>query len=78
MKLTIDTQADNHEDIRKAIKLLMSLVGDKPVYSNETTEQPQTIDPAVGNFMNLFDTPVQTTEKKEEKKEEGIPQLEFY
>jgi len=80
MKITIDTKEDSHVEIRKAIKLLMGLVGDKEVFTNEpeTPSQGMLDSPApdMGNMMSLFDTPetqtTDTTEKKEKSK------LEFY
>lgn len=44
MRITIDTQADSHEEIRKAIKLLHSIIGESKVYSNEPVK-------------NIFDSP---------------------
>jgi len=35
MRITIDTQSDSKDEIRKAIKLLLSLAGEGSVYSNE-------------------------------------------
>jgi len=46
MKITIDTQADSHAEIRKAIKLLYSIIGDSPVYTNEPSA-----------VKNIFDSP---------------------
>jgi len=70
MKLTIDTKADSKEEIRKAIKLLMGIVGGAhEVYSNELPERPQPISPPNifenppsngSNFMNMFDIPTPT------------------
>lgn len=34
MKLTIDTKEDSHEEIKKAIKMLSTIVGDEHVYTN--------------------------------------------
>lgn len=70
MKLTIDTKLDSKEEIRKAIKLLMGIVGGAhEVYSNNLPESPQPISPpnifdnppsGGGNFMNIFDVPTPT------------------
>jgi len=71
MKLTIDTKLDSKEEIRKAIKLLMGIVGGAhEVYSNELPEKPQPISPpnifdnppsnGGGNFMSMFDVPTPT------------------
>lgn len=35
MKITIDTKEDSHEEIKRMIKMLSSLVGEKEVISNE-------------------------------------------
>ena len=88
MKLTIDTKADTKDEIRKAIKLLIGLVGAHEVYTNEPTieveqkpeKQPDLFEsptPSVENLMSMFDTPEQPQETPEEKQED-IPQLEFY
>ena len=34
MKITIDTKEDSHEEIKKVIKMLSSLVGNATVYTN--------------------------------------------
>jgi len=36
MKITIDTKEDTHEELRKIIKMLSSLVGEKEVMSNQS------------------------------------------
>ncbi len=89
MKITIDTKTDSKDEIRKAIKLLMGLVGHHDVYTNEPEKpapQPNIFDspsPAVNsNLMSMFDsaeTPAQPTETTEtEEKQDDIPQVEFY
>lgn len=67
MQLTIDTQKDSHAEIRKAIRMLMSLVGEKQVYTNE---EPKTQgifseekSPASDAFADMFSTP---TDKKDD------------
>ena len=47
MKITIDTQQDNHEDIKKVIKMLQHLVGSES-YSNYSSETKS---------RNIFDDP---------------------
>jgi hypothetical protein len=84
MKLTIDTKLDSKEEIRKAIKLLMGIVGGAhEVYSNELPESPQPISPpnifenppsnGGGNFMSMFDVPTEapqtTTLSPEQEKQ---------
>jgi len=95
MKLTIDTQSDSKDDIRKAIKLLMGLVGSKEFHSNDyetvnSYEAPKPAqsnifdnpEPAVGNFMNMFDTPSTETPQETailpQEAEDDIPQVEFF
>lgn len=53
MKISIDTREDSHEEIRKVIKMLQSLVGD----AQETfTNQSESSNPeAIGSpFANIF------------------------
>ncbi len=85
MRITIDTKTDSRDEIRKVIKMLMGLVGGHDVYTNEIPEekpasQPNIFEspsPAVPNLMSMFDSaPASTPEP--EKKEDDIPQVEFY
>lgn len=84
MKLTIDTSSDSHHDIRKAIRLLQSIVGENEVFTNEPAQQSSGVfdnsSPEVGGFMNMFDTPTQTesTPEPQEQKQDDIPQVEFF
>lgn len=87
MKLTIDTTNDSKEEIRKAIRLLMSLVGDSPSYSNESSpsnifdspsssvggSEPQ----SGGLFGAMFDNPVDPPKDDEDKPDEK-PSVEVY
>jgi hypothetical protein len=85
MQLTIDTQKDSHAEIRKAVRMLMSLLGDKEVYTNE---EPKTQgifseekSPATDAFAvsapvdkkedddNYSELNIPVEEKKEEEKE---------
>lgn len=51
MKISIDTKEDNHEDIRKVIKMLQHIVGDnQEVFTNE----PQAAQEATSPFTNIF------------------------
>ncbi len=84
MKLTIDTQVDTHEDIRKVLHILTSILEkkDSPVSSaTDTTnlmgmfsdEQKGTVEtlgkaPDFSSFLNLA--------QKNEKKDK--PQIELY
>jgi len=87
MRITIDTKTDSREEIRKAIKMLIGLVGGHDVHSNEVPEekpaaQPNIFDspsPAVPNLMSMFDsTPTipESPAPQEEKKD--VPEIEFY
>ncbi|MBL7054156.1 hypothetical protein ISS05_00165 [Candidatus Woesearchaeota archaeon] len=77
MKVTIDTKEDSPEEIKNAIKILSSLVGEKP-----RTNQPNIFEdtspevntsqsmPTQGNiFGNMFNDP-KTEEPDDEVKEE--------
>jgi len=81
MRITIDTKSDSKDEIRKAIKLLLGLVGSHEVYSNEPEKpvsQPNIFDspsPAVGNLMSIFDS---APEAPKEEKKDDAPQVEFY
>lgn len=84
MKLTIDTKEDSHHEIRKAIRLLMSLIGDTVVPTNDPA-LVQDIKPSTefnlpsddgGIFGAMFsgDSTVTDTEDKKESSEE----VEFF
>lgn len=86
MKITIDTQTDSKEEIRKAISLLMGLVGGHEVFTNEPEKPSGIFDspdptigsetPAVGNMMSLFDNPEKAPESPETKEKKS--QVQFY
>jgi hypothetical protein len=92
MQLTIDTQKDSHAEIRKAIRMLMSLVGEKKVYTNEVPKTQGIFSeekfPASDAFANMFSTPSKDKEdndgfseinvEPEEKKEEKKKGIELY
>jgi len=91
MKITIDTKEDSHQEIRKVIKMLSSLVGEKEIFSNQKDvfsddkEESVESDDQSSGIFNMFGS---STEKKsedgttEETKEEvvdlGIPKIEEY
>ena len=81
MQITIDTKADSKDEIRKAIKLLMGLVGSQEVYTNEPEQKPsppnifESPAPAVSNAMSMFDNPAPA---QPQENKEDIPELEFY
>jgi len=81
MKLTIDTKEDSHEEIKKAIKMLATIVGDEKVYTNSApkaavanifdtsgsmTTETAPAEPVPGSvFGNMFGEPSPTTETTE-------------
>ena len=68
MKITIDTKEDSKEEIKKAIKLLQSLV-------DQTHEAEY---PSGDNiFGGVLDTPVETPDK-EQKPDFSIKDLQTY
>ncbi|HLD79891.1 MAG TPA: hypothetical protein VJA18_04995 [Candidatus Nanoarchaeia archaeon] len=86
MKLTIDTQVDTHDDIRKVLQVLTSILEKKDsqvsVANTDTTnlmsmfgDQKGTVEtkgnaPDFGSFLNL------TSQKKENKDDESG--IEYY
>ena len=49
MKLTIDTQVDTHEDIRKVLQILTSILDKKDQLTSSATSADTT------NLMSMFD-----------------------
>lgn len=85
MQITIDTQRDSHADIRKAVRMIMSLVGDKEVCTNEEPKGSvfsEEKSSAADAFANLFGSsekdgyPELTIPKKDKK--EGFGGIELY
>ena len=52
MKITIDTQVDTHEDIKKVLHILTSILDQKGNTSYSNAASTQTVDTA--NMMNMF------------------------
>lgn len=85
MQLTIDTQKDSHAEIRQAIKLLMSLVSDREVYTNEEPKDSifsNEKSPAADAFADMFgsagkDSCSELNVPKEEKKKK-LGGIELY
>jgi hypothetical protein len=84
MQLTIDTQKDSHSEIRKAIRMLMSLVGNKEVYTNEPPKDSifdsDSSGPAANDFADMFNASQkgEVSESPSEKKKKLDLDLEFY
>lgn len=91
MKITIDTKEDSSHEIKKAIKLLLSLVGSSEIYSNESelTQESKNKnifddnEPAP-NLMGMFDSaqepkdPDEPENPDEPEEDSDAPALEFY
>jgi len=84
MQITIDTNKDSHDDIKKAIKLLASMVGQENVLSNEQPrnifDAPSSPEPSSNGsvFGSLFDSITDKTETIEKKPESKQEIIEFY
>jgi hypothetical protein len=72
MKITIDTKEDSHDEIRRVIKMLSSLVGEQqPVFTNAPVmEAPAEQKPADDVLSSLF--------SNEEEKKEEVPRIVEY
>ncbi len=87
MKITIDTKEDSHEEIKKIIKMLSSLVGEEILTNQGNVFENQSPDLGNQNMFSMFDnknqtSPEQTEETKETKEKEevdiDIPGVEEY
>lgn len=72
MKIEIDTSKDSHEDIKKAIRMLKSMVGD---YSKSNYSSEETPEPTPGAF-NMFNDDSPSTYNDDEEPEEKKPKVE--
>ena len=82
MQITIDTRHDSKAEIRKAIKMLMSLVGSgDTLYTNDESliekkpdifEEPQA---DMSGMMSLFDNP---PKENVQEKQDAPQKMEFY
>ena len=83
MRLTIDTTTDSQVEIRKAIKLLSSLINHQPLEEGFTNEMPKVEKQAdvfsspepLKNIMSMFDS---SDSKSKAKKEEDVPMMQIY
>ena len=83
MQITIDTKHDSPQEIRKAIKMLSSLVGNNEFYSNEPETYSEQKTPSafdqpsndMSGMMGIFDSPAQETKEEEP---EAVQEMEFF
>ena len=84
MKITIDTKEDSHEEIRKIIKMLSSLVGGEVMTNQRDVFSDDSNQTGSSDMFNIFNNPESENKTDEEKKEEteevdlGIPKVEEY
>ena len=71
MKITIDTKEDSNEEIRKIIKMLSSLVGERESFSNQPNifEDDKKAEPT-NAFANMFGSEPSTPSKESTEDEE--------
>jgi len=78
MKITIDTKEDSHEEIKRAIKMLSSLVGEHAVTNanifdddspslSESDDEPSQ---PTNAFANMFGSSEESSSVKEDESEE--------
>ncbi|MBI2208569.1 hypothetical protein HYU50_03660 [Candidatus Woesearchaeota archaeon] len=72
MKITIDTKEDSHEEIRRVIKMLSSLVGEKEIMSNQDifSDSSSSQEGGAFNMFSSSDSGSKPEVKAEPKKEE--------
>lgn len=63
MKITIDTQVDTHEDIKKVLHILTSILDQKGSTSLSNTVSTETVDTT--NMMSMFSQDNSATAQKE-------------
>jgi hypothetical protein len=92
MKITIDTNSDSHQDIKKVIRLLSHLIGEESNVSQASVVNPDierqpdvfsaddTDSKSQGGLFNMFESSAesdQTSEVKEEEKDD-LPEVIAY
>ena len=78
MKITIDTKEDSHEEIKKVIKMLSSLVGEKEVMSNQDIFSDKSSGQESGVFSMFSGSDSESkSEVKEQPKKEDKENLDF-
>mgnify|MGYP001592918197 CR=1 FL=1 len=88
MKITIDTKEDSHEEIKKVIRMLSSLVGEQEVFSNQSDifsdgssgDSSQQGSDIFNILNNNSENKTEEEKAEEDKKEDDIdlPELEEY
>lgn len=81
MKITIDTKEDSHEEIKKIIKMLSSLVGEEDFTNQGNIFENQSSDLGNQNMFGMFDNKNQNTTEETKKKEDvdiNDPRIEEY
>ena len=93
MKIVIDTKEDSPEEIKKAIRMLSSLVGGEvagsqsDIFSDNSSNSPKDDSQGRGDMFNVFSSPGSENKAgestKEGNKEKGndyleMPELEEY
>ena len=68
MKITIDTNQDSREDIKKAIRMLQSLVGEAS--SLPSYDAPSDLPEGENVFGGMFDGPISTDNPESDDDEE--------
>jgi len=89
LKISIDTKEDSHEEIKKIIKMLSSLVGEEVMTNQGDTFSDDSKEAPSSDMFNMFNNPEsenKTDEEKEEKVEtdvdipkvKDVPEVEEY
>jgi hypothetical protein len=71
MKLTIDTDADTKEDLRKVIRFLQLMVNERDFRNVDQRrmmkdmQSEENVNASMSSFLGSLDTPVETAESKE-------------
>ena len=88
-KISIDTKEDSHEEIKKIIKMLSSLVGEEVLTNQGDTFNDDSSQTRSSGMFNMFNNPESENKTDEEKKEKvetdvdipkvkDIPEVEEY
>ncbi len=79
MEIKIDTARDSKEDIRKAIRMLQSIVEDMPMTSEYGASEntSESVPDASPGMFSMFGSDTTPSEDSEEKKDD-VPSIEFY